>query len=195
MLWPAAMCQEDSEEHQNTRNEKSLHRKFLSQPPGHRGLFLSLPHSTTQLVHRLLCTCSLWLRDCPDQAGGTNSACTGVIGNGEEHSMNCSWVLETIPTKSLYTSYNSTCWNKNSFEDQWLLKIHSEKRGAYALLHSSLPVFLNCSKGSFKSKGRCQCFPYGDTLMPLPKEMVWIYVMILQRPRKWKAQFSIISPL
>lgn len=55
--------------------------------------------------------------------------------------------------------------------------------------------FWSAAKGSFRRKGRCQCFPYKDTWMPLPKETAWIYVMILQRLKTLRAQFSIISPL
>lgn len=175
-------------------NDESLHRQFLSQPLGQKGLFFSLPHSTTQLAHRILCTCSLQLRDCPDQAGGTNSACTVEIKNGEEHSMNCSWVLETILIKSLHSSCNSTCWNTNSFEDQWLLKTTLNKEVLMLCCIQVYLYFWSTAKGSLKRKGRCQCFQYEDTWVPLPKEMAWIYVMIFQRLRKLRAQFLIISP-
>lgn len=154
-----AMCQEDSEEHQNSKNDwtesQSLHRQFLSQPPGQRGLFLSLPHSTTQLAYRLLCPLYLLplVMDCLDPAGRMSSACTGLTEDGEEHSRNCSWVLETILIKSLHSSGNATCWNTYSFEDQWLLKTHSEQRSAYALPLSSLPVLLiQCVSASYKRR-------------------------------------------
>lgn len=90
----------------------------------------------------VLCTCLLWLRDCPDPAGGRTSACTGLIEDGEEHSRNCSWVLETILIKSLHSICNATCGNTNSFKDSCLLRNHSEQRSAYAFPLWSLPVFL-----------------------------------------------------
>lgn len=119
----------------------------------------------------ILCTCSLWLRDCPDPAGRTSSACTGLVEDGEEHSRNCSWILETILIKSLHSSCNTTCWNTNSPEDQWLLKNHSEQRSAYALPLSSLPVLLILQqRGAFKRKLKCQCFPCGDMWVPSATE-------------------------
>lgn len=90
----------------------------------------------------VLFTCSLWLRECPDLTSGTSSACTGLTEDGEEHSGDCSWLLETILIKSLHSSCNATCWNANSFEDQRLLKNHSEQRSACAPPLSSLPVLL-----------------------------------------------------
>ena len=124
------------------------------------------PHSLLT-SSSVLCTCCLWLRDCPDPASGMSSACTGLIGDGEELSRNFSWALETILIKSLHSGCNATCWNTNSFEDQWLLKKHSEQRSAYALALSSLPVFwLLQQRGAFKRKVRRQCFLYGDMWVP-----------------------------
>lgn len=149
-------------EQQEWVNDKLLHRQFLSQPPGQRGLFLSLPHSTTQLAYRLLCTCSLWLRDCPDRAGGTSSACTDVIENGEEHSMNCSWVLETILKNHFTVVATKLAGIQTALKTNGYLKSTLNKE-VLMLCHIKVYLyFWSAAKGSFKRKGRCQCFPYED---------------------------------
>lgn len=134
----AAMCQDSTGKHQKSKNDwiesQPLHRQLLSQPVGREDDSFSshtLPHSvlTGPVV---LCACFLWLRDCPDPAIRTCSACTGLIEDGEQHSRNCSWVLETILVKSLHSSQHCKWLEYKQLWRQWMVKNHAEKKCLYS---------------------------------------------------------------
>lgn len=200
-MWP---CVGKTQEQQNNKNDwlesQLLHRQFLSQPPGQKGLLLSLPHTATQLAYRLLHPLYLLplVKRLP-WSGWRDELCM-YWRNWRwwgAHSRNCSWVLETILIKSLHSSCNTTCWNTNSFGDQWLLKKHSEQRSAYGLLLSSLPVLLfPQQRGDLRENEDVSAFhmEIRQCILQL-KERTWIYMIILQWLKTLGAWFSIISSM